>query len=322
MNICNDLYVPASHSIWCGRDDGAGHPRFHHAIKCVDLNKELPESGSKSQVAILGFASDEGVKRNQGREGAINGPEALRGALAGLPFHRDASMTLIDAGDIRCKSGDLESAQKALGDAVGFLLNKGFLPIICGGGHETAWGSYQGIASYRNFEDLEIVNVDAHFDLRDEGSVSTSGTPFLQIARDRQIKGLPFSYTCLGIQETGNTRGLFDRASELHVTYIKAEELHELGSSAASPVIDQLQSKHVYLSICLDAFNASVAPGVSAPQVMGIMPWYVTPAIIKLAASGNVCCFDVVELCPKYDVDNITAKLAASLVSTFIHHLP
>ena len=90
-----------------------------------------------------------------------------------------------DAGNIVCADGDLETSQLALGEVVTILLENGIKPIVIGGGHELAWGHYQGIADAFPQKNLGIINFDAHFDMRpllayDQGS---SGTPFLQIAK-------------------------------------------------------------------------------------------------------------------------------------------
>jgi formiminoglutamase len=74
------------------------------------------------------------------------------------------------------------------------------------------------------------------------------------------------------------------------------------------------------MSICLDVFSAAVAPGVSASQPLGVMPWDIISFVRQLASSGKVVSCDIAELSPRYDVDHQTAKLAAILIYEFIHH--
>jgi len=45
------------------------------------------------------------------------------------------------------------------------------------------------------------------------------------------------------------------------------------------------------------------APGVSAPQPLGVLPWQILPLVRQLAASGKVVSYDIAELSPKYDID-------------------
>ena len=72
-------------------------------------------------------------------------------------------------------------------------------------------------------------------------------------------------------------------------------------------------SERVYLSVCLDAFAAAAAPGVSAPQALGINPWRVVPLIRRIAESGKLAAVDFAELCPRFDLDGRSARLLAAL---------
>src|SRR2546421_2696931 len=100
---------------------------------------------------LVGFPQDEGVQRNHGRPGAAEAPREIRRWLYRLtPWDgaQDADLTglrLLELGDLRIdgsSGGDLEASQAALGEVVGALLRAGTVPIILGGGHETAYGNY------------------------------------------------------------------------------------------------------------------------------------------------------------------------------------
>ncbi len=308
-------YKVAEKSIWQGR---AGEPkgsRYFQVVECIDLEHSC-ESGA---FALLGFASDEGVKRNQGRTGAIEGPEALRKALAKLPLHWKSAKPIYDFGDICCNDGDLESAQALLAEVVSDLLQKGLHPLVMGGGHEISWGHFQGIAASVQDQQCGILNFDAHFDLRPllKNGQGSSGTPFYQIAQN-----YPFDYTCLGIQPFGNGPNLFKEAQKHSVKYLTAEEMCSV--EKAEKMVKELVGRHeaIYLTICLDVFAEAYAPGVSAPQAMGLSPWQVIPLVQQLAASGKVVSMDIAEMAPCFDRNSVTAQLGASLLSTFIHASP
>ncbi|MBP6620287.1 MAG: arginase family protein, partial [Leadbetterella sp.] len=71
----------------------------------------------------------------------------------------------------------------------------------------------------------------------------------------------------------------------------------------------------LYITICLDVFAAPFAPGVSATAYNGIIPDYFFKKIFRKAiGSKKLKAFDIAELNPDLDIDNRTAKLAASLV--------
>ncbi len=108
---------------WTGRDDGPGpeHARWHSEIR-----PWLPGQPAAGAAVILGFASDEGVRRNGGRLGAASGPAALRGALASLAA---PGTGLFDGGDV-VVGEDLEGGQAVLGEQVAAVLSTGALPVV------------------------------------------------------------------------------------------------------------------------------------------------------------------------------------------------
>lgn len=313
MRAFESLYIPGNNKLWSGRTDAKDHEYFFQIIQFINLDDSLVEFSKRSNggYALLGFMCDEGVKRNFGRPGAKEGPQAFREALARMPIHKDIS--LYDAGNVICENGDLESAQLELGERVYQILKLGLQPIVIGGGHETAYGHYQGINKY--YDDVAILNFDAHFDLREliEQGKGSSGTPFRQINNMLQRQNKKFNYYCAGIQNMANTKTLFEYAKKNAVAYLLAEDIkrnpYDLGW------VENIFNthKHVYVTICLDVFNAAITPGVSAPQPLGIEPIYVIEALKIIKKSKCLVSLDIVELAPCYDVFNCTAKLAASL---------
>ncbi|MBB64505.1 MAG: formimidoylglutamase [Waddliaceae bacterium] len=317
-------YRPPQESLWTGRDDGPNAPRLYQAIKTCAL-EEIPEEFPKQTIVFIGFASDEGVRRNHGRPGSAEGPIAFRKKLASSPLHR-SDLYFWDLGDIVCDGEKLEEAQKELAHAIYKIIQSGGLPIVLGGGHEVAWGHYQGIHKTYPNDECRIINIDAHYDLRPlpPSEKGSSGTPFLQIANLCKENKKSFNYSVVGIQESGNNRALFQQAKDLKVRTLTARQMHVIGQEAIDTFTRWFIQEHkkTYLTICLDAFSSAYAPGVSAPQPLGITPWQVIPMIEQIARSGDCIALDFAELAPCFDRDDITASLAANLLSCFIHALP
>jgi formiminoglutamase len=320
----NSCYQPPDINLWQGRVDLPPESCFFQVVRMLNLTDTgWPDAKNQAAFALLGFCCDEGVRRNHGRIGASQGPLAIRQALAKLPIHKH-HFTLFDAGNILCADGDLEASQAALSEAVNILLAKKITPIILGGGHEVAWGHYQGIAKAFSDKNLGIINFDAHFDMRAmlPNNKGSSGTPFLQIAESHQANKRRFDYNCVGIQRTGNIQSLFDTAKKFNTKILWADDLHLEHAGIMVDFIDRVidQNEMIYLSLCLDVFASAFAPGVSATQPLGLFPWHIIPMIRALAASGKVISYDIAELCPPQDIANNTAKLAATLIYEFIHH--
>lgn len=302
---------------WQGRtdkEDGEQGLRWHQKIQRGD---------GQSEIALCGFACDLGVLANKGRVGAKAGPNAIRSALANLAWH--ASATPFDAGDV-IADNDLNAAQQRYSNKMSNLLNQHKLVIGLGGGHEIAWASYQGLynsLSKTGNRQIGIVNFDAHFDLRKCSPTASSGTPFRQIAEHCEQNGRTFYYACLGVSESANTPALFTYAERTGTRYLLDYQCTvQRAIACLTPmlkVVDEL-----YVTICLDAFPAYLAPGVSAPSVYGIPLPFVIDMLKWLAANQSELNYswrlaDIAEMNPNYDVQNVTAKLAARCIFEIVN---
>jgi formiminoglutamase len=284
--------------------------------------KNIPtlQKGQKG-VAFVGFCCDEGVRRNKGREGAEEGAVMLRKACASFPVHISEGVRMIDVGDVICQQRKLEETQESLGNIVCNLLENQYFVIVLGGGHEVAYAHYLGVKKFLEKQLKKtwgFFNIDAHFDLRqiEESVGASSGTPFWQIAQDRQALSLPFEYCCLGIQQWSNTKRLFDTAQKLGVKYIEADDLFE-DIQRTNNLIDNFASQNQYLSLTIDmdVFASAFAPGVSAPAFNGIIPDIRFRNLLRQILSfPQLISMDIAELNPRFDQDNRTAKLAASFI--------
>ncbi|CAO1669042.1 formimidoylglutamase [Salinicola sp. NYA28a] len=300
-------------SIWQGRvDPEPNSARWH---QCVRPWKKDATPGA----ALLGFASDAGVKRNQGRPGAADGPPAIRRALANLAWHRQGPA--YDAGTVVCEGDALEEAQQHLAERVASLLDDRQFPVVLGGGHEIAFGSWQGLARHLEAQDSQaprvgIINLDAHFDLRDPAHMRSSGTPFAQIAAQCEARDWPFYYACLGVSRASNTRALFQRAEALDVLVHEDREFNATRLDAIMRDIERFVARceHLYLTIDLDVLPAAEAPGVSAPAARGVSLALLEPLIEIVRDSGKLRLTDIAELNPEHDIDSRTTKIAARLV--------
>ncbi|PAU74222.1 formimidoylglutamase [Halomonas salipaludis] len=301
-------------SAWAGREDPeADSLRWHQAIQPL-----MPDS--PPGVALLGFACDAGVARNKGRIGAAKGPRALRQALAPLAWHRQAPV--YDAGDVTCHGdADMEAAQARLAERLATLLAAGQRPIALGGGHEIAFASWSGLARHLDASGEQrprvgIINLDAHFDLRDPAHVRSSGTPFAQIAEACEARGWPFRYACLGVSRAANTQALFHRARELGVLVHEDRDFQPPRLEAIQRDLERFMARcdHLYLTIDLDVLPAAEAPGVSAPAARGIPLALLEPLIEAVRDSGKLRLADLAELNPDHDIDQRTARAAARLI--------
>ncbi|GAF55044.1 LOW QUALITY PROTEIN: formiminoglutamase [Psychrobacter sp. JCM 18901] len=326
-------HTPADITQWTGRAEPfeTAHARYWY---------QLAQPYEDQSIGLIGFACDQGVRRNQGRVGARAAPPLIRRAFATLPVIADLqqrldgqlSTLLGDAGDIYCNDNDgfadssLEQAQLKYADAVSTIVKQGGLPIGLGGGHAIAYGSFlglwQALESQKNADvtpTIGIINFDAHLDIR-QSDVATSGTPFRQIAEHLDSYDQPFHYCCIGVSRFSNTAALFDRAEQLGVQVISDEECHyqpwDTLAERVKSFINQVDI--IYLTIDMDCLPSSVVPGVSAPAAYGIELGFVERMVKTIMASGKVKMADIAEINPTFDIDSRSCKVAARLLATIV----
>ncbi|MFS4456005.1 formimidoylglutamase [Maribacter sp. 2304DJ31-5] len=314
-------FIKPDSTLWTGRESDA-RSYLHEKVLCTHADI-LKKTNTQKTVAILGYACDEGVLRNQGRIGAVKGPDVIRTQLAKMPNHLNENTQLIDVGTVVCEDGDMEATQKSLSEMTDQLLGKGILPIVLGGGHDVAYGHFKGLRKHiPKGKSLGIINFDAHFDLRSNKKRNNSGTPFYQIAQDCQSDNLDFNYLCLGIRKNANDKILFETADQLKVFYIEEKHfnMHYLEHVQLRLMQFIEDVDHIYTTIDLDGFSSAFAPGVSAASPMGFSPDIVLECLKLILDSQKLISLDIAEMNPKYDVDHQTAKLAASLAHYVIHN--
>lgn len=297
---------------WTGRIDGES-PLYHRIFQRVKIETDF-ETVSPKDFVLQGFAVDEGIRRNKGRTGAAAAPDVIRKNCSNFPVV-NADFVLKDFGNIFCENENLEEAQFCLADNVAKVILKGCKSVVFGGGHEVTFGHYSGIRRAFSSAKIGIINFDAHFDNREpEQNVgASSGTGFWQIAQEGPINSLH-----IGIQRNSNTLKLFDTAHRYGMKYILADEIFFENLPSVYERLDALTDAVdvLYLTVCMDVFNASIAPGVSAPAYNGLFADAAFMHIFRhILKNEKLVAMDVAEVNPQFDIAERTARLAAALVN-------
>lgn len=292
----------------------ADDPRVGHLI-----GRGLGE-GETPRAVIIGFPTDEGVRRNGGRPGAAAAPAEIRRLLYRLTpdaqaperFTRLLAQTR-DLGDLVTTS-DLEADQARLAHVVADVLVAGAFPIVIGGGHETAYGHFLGYVEAARA--VTLLNWDAHPDVRPllEGR-GHSGSPFRQallhpskLGRRYVVAGLlPQSVAAAHLDFLTETRGRAIFRQKLSAIRVRG-----LYASLRGPVL---------ASFDIDAVDQSQAPGVSAPAAGGMSTTLWLEAAYQAGRSAAVTSFDLVETNPSFDRDQQTARLAAVTIFSVLRGL-
>ena len=267
-------------------------------------------SGARPRAAIIGFPFDEGVQRNGGRTGAASAPDHVRSALSRLmpdPVLGSAFEDLLehveDAGNIGA-GGGLRESQGRLATRVRKYLDLGALPIIIGGGHETAFGHFLSYAD--NGQRVTLMNFDAHADVREliDGH-GHSGSPFRQALL--HPSGAARHYIAVALQPQSVARTHLNFLAEHGADWLWRSEVTY---DAVDELFAQLDGPTL-VSFDMDAVDESYAPGVSAPCAGGLSTDLWLHAARCAGRCRAVTSVDLCEVNPQVDRGGQTARLAA-----------
>ena len=277
----------------------------------------------EADVAILGAPFDFGC---QWRSGARFGPRALREAStlfafghAGAYDHEDDIVYLppdqtriVDIGDADIVHTDTTSSHANIELAVRNLLSQGALPVVVGGDHSV---NIPCINAFSDGEPMHLVQIDAHLDFVDErhGVRFGHGNPMRRAAEKEYITGL----TQIGIRNVSSTsKEGYDDARRMGSDILSVRQCRRLGTDG---VLDRIPaSRNYYVTIDIDAFDPSIAPGTGTPSHGGFLYYEILEILDGLARRGSVKGVDLVEVAPDYDRSGTTAILAAQLLMNMI----
>ncbi len=316
---------------WSARLEPAAPPAYLPRRPEDPRLGEVIESWSGDPAALrpgrgvlIGFPQDEGVRRNGGRPGAAEAPDAIRRCLYRLtPWDGENDLSLadqppLDLGNVRV-TADLEESQRALGEVVAAVLRAGAVPVVLGGGHETAFGVYLGYVAAGL--PVGVVNVDAHLDVRPliDGQ-GHSGSPFRQML-EHPAHPLPGErYVCLGAQPQNASRAhwVYARRHGCRVRWCGRVRVALKRHFRGEIVQLARAGNHVHITLDADAVRAADVPGVSAPNPAGLSGSKVI-ACARLAGSmPKVASLDVAEINPRFDRDGQSARWAALVAWQFL----
>jgi formiminoglutamase len=283
-----------------------------------------PAALRPGRAVLVGFPQDEGVRRNHGRVGAAAAPHDIRHALYRLtPWDGARSVGLtglapLDAGNLRI-GASLEDSQTALGEVVAGILAAAGVPVVIGGGHETAYGCYLGHIACGH--PVGIINLDAHLDVRPwPAGHGHSGSPFRQ-ALEHADQPLPGSrYVCLGAQPHSVSRTHVDYVLERGGVVRWADELRGSLARQFTAERDRLAAAEcrIHVSIDADVVSGAEVPGVSAPSALGLAGAEVAECAYLAGLSPPVSSLELVEINPRLDRDGQSVRWAAVVLWHFL----
>ena len=279
-------------------------------------------SNIRADVAILGAPFDMGT---QYRPGARFGPRAVRDAStlfsfghAGAYDHEDDAtylgpeVRIVDLGDADIVHTDTEKSHANIETGVRTILKSGALPVVIGGDHSV------NIPCIRAFDDqgpIHILQIDAHLDFVDErhGVRHGHGNPMRRAAEKDYVTGL----TQLGIRNVSSTaKEGYEAARAMGSDILSVRQVRALGRDGVLARIPK--GARLYVTIDIDGFCPSIAPGTGTPSHGGFLYYEVLEILQGVAKAHEVVGIDLVEVAPDYDPSGSTQILAAQILLNFL----
>ena len=275
----------------------------------------------EADVAVLGAPLDTGT---QWRSGARFGPRAVREAStlfsfghAGAYDHEDdvtylADTRMVDLGDADIVHTDTIESLSRIEASVRSILAAGALPVTIGGDHSI---TIPCIRAFDGHGPIHVVQLDAHLDFVDErqGVRFGHGNVMRRAAECDHVTGL----SQFGIRNVSSTaREGYEAARAMGSDILSVRQVRALGTEAVLARIPE--GARYYLTIDIDGFDPSIAPGTGTPSHGGFLYYEALEFLAGLAKRGTIVGLDLVEVAPDYDRTGTTAILAAQILLNVI----
>ncbi|MDX8361030.1 MULTISPECIES: agmatinase [Bacillaceae] len=261
----------------------------------------------ESDAVIYGMPMDWTVSF---RPGSRFGPARIREVSLGLeeysPYvdrHLD-EVKYYDAGDIPLPFGNPARSLEMIEEFVTKVLQANKFPLGLGGEHLVSWPVFK--AMYNKYQDMAIIHIDAHADLREEyeGEPLSHSTP---IRKACELIGAENVYS-FGIRSGMKEEFQFAKDSGMYMAkFDVVEPLKE--------VLPKLAGRNVYVTIDIDVLDPAHAPGTGTAEAGGITSKELLDAITLISNSKlNIIGADLVEVAPAYDPTEQTQIAASKFV--------
>lgn len=249
--------------------------------------------------------------------GTANGPQAILNASQQLELYdeqfgcepyRDYGIAALKPLQLK---QPLEAALEQLSGVVAEVLDQKRFPLILGGEHSLTAGAIRPFVE--RFEDLVILQFDAHADLRDGylGEHFSHASAMRRCLDHQGVRVVSVGIRAISAGEIDYAAGQGER---VHLHYAKDQATWDIDQ-----IIAPLKDRPVYVTFDIDAFDSALMPATGTPTPGGLEFWQVMDI---LRAAGEVATLvggDVVELAPIvgfHGCDYLAAQVAYKIMST------
>lgn len=240
------------------------------------------------------------------RPGTRFASQSMRSESFGIETYspyQDEDLTdikVFDSGDLELPFGIPEQALLDIEERTQTILDDGKLPCMIGGEHLVTLGAVRAAA--KKYDDLHVVQFDAHADLRNDYlGVKLSHACVMRRCHDLLGDGKIFQF---GIRSGERDEFIFAKEHTF---------MNRFGLGNVSKSVQNIGQAPVYFTLDLDVLDPSEFPGTGTPEAGGVSFIALLDAI-KEVSKLNIVGFDINELSPVYDTSGRSTALACKIL--------
>ncbi|WKD86286.1 N(1)-aminopropylagmatine ureohydrolase [Polaribacter huanghezhanensis] len=244
------------------------------------------------------------------QKGADKGPEAFLNASENMELYdietdSEVYKEGIFLADAITENSSPEAMVNAVHQTTKEYINKNKFVTLFGGEHSISIGTIR--AFNECFDNLSVLHIDAHADLRKEYEGSSCNHACAVYEANQTTNLVQVGIRSMDISEKRVMN--LDKVFFAHDMVVNEDWMDD--------VIDQLTS-NVFITFDLDALDASLMPSTGTPEPGGLFYYETLEFLKKVFEEKNVVGFDMVELCPNENEkssDFLAAKLYYKMLS-------
>lgn len=298
--------------------DSSKSPRFSGIRTFMRL--EQVKTTEDVDFVVLGVPFDTAASN---RTGQRLGPQHIRDFSVMLrPYNPDMDINIfeycsgVDYGDIEITPGNIHRTYDQIKEGLEPILERDVTPVIMGGDHSISLGHLR--AFHKKYGPIALVHFDSHGDTWDDyyGEKYTHGTPFRR-AVEEGLVDVAHSIQ-VGMRGSLYGPGDIEDARDLGYEVIPMREARKIGFNEVMKRIHaRTGDRPVFVSYDIDFVDPAYAPGTGTPEVGGPTSFEALEFVRGLDGL-NIVGFDLVEVLPTYDSNEITAVLASTVIYEMI----
>jgi arginase family enzyme len=279
-----------------------------------NLSDLLLPPGKPAAVGLLGVPLAAGSVTPGGCDLA---PERLRGTLKRIGRYdvetgRELETMVADRGDVELGGLGIEAATPRIRDSVAASAEAHALTLLVGGNNAVTRPALLGLGG--EIEEIGLITLDAHFDMRDTSGGLSNGNPVRALLED----GLPGANIAqVGLASFANSAAMHEDATAAGNLVITMGDVREGGiAHAIERALDHVAHCDALVIDCdIDVIDRSQFPAAPGARPGGMAVHDFFYAVRKLASDPRVRVIDLTEWDPPLDSTDLSALTAARWVA-------